>query len=157
MNWMRNTLLICFIVAAFDFQKGVSTSLTYWGRVAHICITKLTISDSDNGLAPGLGQAIIWANAEISLIRSLGTKFSDILIKIYMFSFKKMHLEMLSGKCLPFCLSLNSLWESHHITWSVNLLRFYSMEEYAYHLTIEKCTKQMNLLPWAVYLNRDGF
>ena len=28
-------------------------------------------------------------------------------IKIDIFSFKKMHLKMLSGKCLPFCLGLN--------------------------------------------------
>ena len=27
--------------------------LTHWGRVTHICVCKLTIIDSDNGLSPG--------------------------------------------------------------------------------------------------------
>ena len=32
--------------------------LTHWGRVAHICVSKLTIIGSDNGLSPGRRQAI---------------------------------------------------------------------------------------------------
>ena len=39
----------------------------------------------------------------------LGTNFSEILIKIHIFSSKKMHLNMLSGKWWPLCLGLNSL------------------------------------------------
>ena len=35
------------------------------------------------------------------------TNFSEILIAIHMFSFKKLHLKMSSGKWRPFCLSLN--------------------------------------------------
>ena len=38
---------------------------------------------SDNGLSPGRHQAIILTNAEISFIGSIGTDFSEILIKIY--------------------------------------------------------------------------
>ena len=38
---------------------------------------------SDNGLSPGRHQAIILTNAGISLIGSIGTDFSEILIKIY--------------------------------------------------------------------------
>ena len=34
--------------------------LTHWGRVTHICVSKLTINGSDNGLSPGRCQAIIW-------------------------------------------------------------------------------------------------
>ena len=68
--------------------------LTQWGRVTHICVGKLTIIASDNGLSPGRRQAIIWTNAGISLIGSLGTNFSDILIGIQTFSFKKLHLRM---------------------------------------------------------------
>ena len=41
---------------------------THWGRVTHICINKLTIVGSDNGLSPGRRQAIIWTNAGILLI-----------------------------------------------------------------------------------------
>ena len=66
-------------------------------RVTHICVGKLTIIGSDNGLSPGRHQAIIWTNAEILLIRPLGTNFSEILIEIYAFSFKKIHLKMSSG------------------------------------------------------------
>ena len=42
--------------------------LTHWGRATHICISKLTIIGSDNGLSPEWRQAIIWTNAGILLI-----------------------------------------------------------------------------------------
>ena len=83
--------------------------LTHWGRVTHICVGKLTIIGSDNGLSPGRRQAIIWTNAGILLIGPLGTKFSEILIKIYTFSFKKINLKVSSGKWRPSCLGLNEL------------------------------------------------
>ena len=70
--------------------------LTHWGRVMHICVSKLTIIGSDNGLSPGRHQAIIWTNAGILLIGPLGTNFSEILVGIQTFSFRKMHLKMLS-------------------------------------------------------------
>ena len=37
--------------------------LTHWGRVTHICVSKLTIIGSDNGLSPDRRQAITWTNA----------------------------------------------------------------------------------------------
>ena len=77
--------------------------------MTHISVSKLTIVGSDNGLSPGQCQAIIWTNAGILFIRILGSNFSEILIEIHIFSFKKMHLKMLSGKCRPFYLSLNVL------------------------------------------------
>ena len=87
--------------------------LTHWGWVTHICVGKLTIIGSGNGLSPGRRQAIIWANAGILLIRRLGTNFSEILIEIHTFSFKKMHLKMSSGKWRPFCLGLNVLTDAY--------------------------------------------
>ena len=54
--------------------------LTHWGRVTHICVGKLAIIGSDNGLSPGRLQAIIWTNIWILLIESLGTKFREILL-----------------------------------------------------------------------------
>ena len=54
----------------------------------HICIHNLTIIGSDNGLSPGLHQAIIWTIAGILLIGPLETNFSEILIQIHIFSFK---------------------------------------------------------------------
>ena len=83
--------------------------LTHWGRVTHICISRLTIIGSDNGLWPDWRQAIIWTSARILLIWSLGTNFSEILIEIHTFLFKKMHLKMSSGKWRPFCSGLNVL------------------------------------------------
>ena len=84
-------------------------NLTHWGRVTHICVNKLTIIASDNGLSPGRRQAIIWNNDGILLIWPLATNFSEILVAIHSFSFKKMHLKMSSGKWRPFCLGLNVL------------------------------------------------
>ena len=69
-----------------------------------ICVSKLTIIGSDNGLAPTRWHAIIWINDGILLIWPLGINFSEILIKIHILSFKKMHLEMSSGNWRPFCL-----------------------------------------------------
>ena len=83
--------------------------LTHWGRVTHICVNKLTIIDSDNGLSPDRRQASIWTNAGILLIEPLGANFSEILIKILTFSFKKMLFKVSSAKRRPFCLGLNGL------------------------------------------------
>ena len=73
-------------------------TLTHWGRVAHMCVSKRTIIGSDNGLSPGRHQAIIWTNAGILLIRMLGTNFSEVLIEIITFLFKKMRLKVSSAK-----------------------------------------------------------
>ena len=75
----------------------------------HLCVSKLTIIGSDNGLSLGRRQAIIWTNVGILLIIPLGTNFSEILMEIYTFSFKKMHLIISSGKWQPYCLGLNVL------------------------------------------------
>ena len=83
---------------------------THWGRVTLICVGKqLAIIGSNNGFSPGRHQAIIWTNAGILLIGTLGTNFSEVFIKIHTFPFKKMHLKMLYGNWWPFCLSLNVL------------------------------------------------
>ena len=92
-----------------SYLSGALYYLTHWGRVTHICIRKITIIGSDNGLSPGRCQAIIWSSVAILLIGPLGTNFSEILIDIYIFSFKKMDLKMSSGKWRPFCLGLNVL------------------------------------------------
>ena len=83
--------------------------LTHWGRVTHICVGKLTIIGSDNGLSPERRQAIIWTSAGILLIGPLGTNFSEILIEIQTFSLKKIRLKMLSAKSSSFRLGLNVL------------------------------------------------
>ena len=86
--------------------------LTHWGRVTHICVSKLAIIGSDNGLSPGRRQAIIWTNAGILLIRPLETNFIEILIRNQTFSFKKMYLKMSSAKWRLFYLGFNVLTQA---------------------------------------------
>ena len=56
-----------------------------------------------------VGAKPLSKNDGILLIGTLGTNFSEILIKIHAFSLKKMHLKMSSGKWHPFRLGLNVL------------------------------------------------
>ena len=86
-----------------------NTSLTHWGRVTHICVSKCSIIGSDNGLSPDRRQAIIWTNARLLSIGPLRTYFNEILIKIQQFSLKKMHVKMSSSKWRPSCLGLGVL------------------------------------------------
>ena len=114
--WISNYILVtqwdAIIHPCPNFNCGLvksSQKLTHWGRVTHICVSQLTIICSDNGLSPDRRQAIIWTNAGILLIGLLGTSFSEILIEILTFSFKKLRLKVSSAKRRPFCLGLNVL------------------------------------------------
>ena len=91
--------------------------------MTHICVGKLTIIGSDNGLSPERRQAIIWTNAGILLIGTLGTNFGEISIEIRIFSFKKMGSKVSSAKWRPFCLGVNEL--TGWYTWN------WDMEAYA--------------------------
>ena len=75
--------------------------LTHWDLLTYICISRLAINGSDNGLSPAWRHAIIRTNAG-----PLETSLSEILIQIYKFSFKKLHLKMSSREWWPFCLGL---------------------------------------------------
>ena len=90
-------------------KSQIFLSLNHWGWVTHICISKLTIIGSDNGLSPGRRQAIIWTNDWILLIQTFRTHFSEIVSKIHTFSFRKMHFKMSSGKWRPSYLRLKVL------------------------------------------------
>ena len=92
-----------------QIEDQIKIFKTHWGRVTHICVVKFTIIGSDNGLAPGRRQAIIWTNAGILLIGPSGTNFSETLIEIQTFSLKKIRLKISSEKCGPFSLGLNVL------------------------------------------------
>ena len=76
---------------------SVLNKLTHWGRVTHICVSKLNNIGSDN----------IWNNSRLLLIGPLGANFSEIFIEINTFLFKKMHLRISSGQFRLFYLSLN--------------------------------------------------
>ena len=51
--------------------------ITQWGRVTHICVSKLNTIGSNNGLSPGRCQAIIWTDAGIWLNGPLGTNLTE--------------------------------------------------------------------------------
>ena len=99
----------CYDTMSVSREFMANLLLTHWGRVMHICVSKLTIIGLDNGLLPGWQQAIIWTIAGLLSIIPLGTNFSEILIWIQTFSFKEMHLKVASAKWKPFCLGLNVL------------------------------------------------
>ena len=104
-------MCISLHISAYNYIKGVFCcgTLTHWGRVTHICVGKLTIIGSDNGLSPERRQAIIWTNAGILIIGPLRTNFSEILSEIHTFSLKKIRLKMSSAKYCSFRLGLNVL------------------------------------------------
>ena len=112
-TWITNECyngLTCGCRATYTYLSNVlHCCLTHWDRVTHICVSKITIIGSDNGLSPDRRQAIIWTNVGILFIRTIGTNFSEILSEIHTFSFKKMNLKMSSAKWRPFCLGLNVL------------------------------------------------
>ena len=98
-----------------DRKSNNDPCLTHWGRVAHICVSKIITIGSDNDLSPGRCQAITWTNAEILLIGLLGINFSAILIEINAFLFKKMHLKKMLIKWYLFCLSLDEFTKYGHV------------------------------------------
>ena len=96
-----NRVAIMHILVSTKFHF----SLTHWGWAMHICVCRLTIIVSDNGLLPGwLYQT---TSAGILLIGPLGTNFSEILLEILTFSLKKMSLKVLTAKLWQLCLGLN--------------------------------------------------
>ena len=59
-HWKFGDVIIVYwrIYASLDLNE-----LTHWGRVTHICVSKLTIFGSDNGFAPAnwtLGNKLQW-------------------------------------------------------------------------------------------------
>ena len=98
---LKDTMFTC----CWRFTSG--------GRVMHICFGIIIIIGSDDGLSPGQRQAIIWLNAWIMLIGTLGVNRSEIIITINAFSFKKMHLKLSSAKWRLFRPGLNGIFVVH--------------------------------------------
>ena len=107
-NLSSNIMITLWVFCLWKIHTRLMI-LTHWGGAIHLCVSKLTIIGADNGLSSGRRQAIIWTNAGILLIGSLGTNLSEILIEIPTFSFKKMRLKVSYAKWRPFCLGLNLL------------------------------------------------
>ena len=103
------------------------------------------IIGSENDLSPVRCQAFVWTNDRSLSIGSLGTNFSEILIKITTISFREMRLKMSSAKWQPFCLSLNVVYiafmsyppgpgDIYHRDWHIRTTHFN-------FTTIAPCTK----------------
>ena len=82
--WSNDDLVYRGIYALLDLNV-----LTHWGQAMHICISKIIIIGSDNGLSPGRRQAIIWTDAWMLLIGPLGTNFNEIDSKFIYFHSRK--------------------------------------------------------------------
>ena len=100
-------------------------------------------------MAPDRRQAIIWTNAGILLIGPFGSNFSETLIEILTFSFKKMRLKVSSAKRRPFCLGLNELDDLPHRrqTWQHALLvlrQLYDQDGFLKQYVIIYATKARN-------------
>ena len=79
-----------------------------------------------------MGQAIIWTNAGILLIATLGTNVSEILSKIHTFSFKKMHYKTSSAKRRPFCFVPNVLRPFWEVIFRRGTIAFEVTEKFIY-------------------------
>ena len=87
---------------------------------AHICISKITIIGSDDGLSPGQCQAIIQTNAGILFIHTLGTNFSEkwnikrnACIFIQENAFKNIICKMAAILSRPQCVKIDSSFPIH--------------------------------------------
>ena len=133
--------------------------------MTHICVSKLSILGSDNGLSPGRRQAIIWTNAGKLLIGPLGTNFSKILIEILTFSFKKMRLKVSSAKRRPFCLGLNVLkcclvhYNQTYEIFDGDLNFIYQLRDYSYIFVVHALMVsryELNI-PFCLLKSQRGF
>ena len=62
--WCDFVLVKKIIIDIEKLNQNETQNLTHWGRVTHICVSKLTIIGLDNGLSPDRRQAIIWSMFE---------------------------------------------------------------------------------------------
>ena len=84
-------------------------TLIHGGWVTHICVSKLAIIGSDNGLSPGRRQDIIWINAGILLPGPLGknlwNSYRNSIIFIQENAFESVVCEMTAILSQPQCVN----------------------------------------------------
>ena len=124
--------------------------LTHWGRKTHICVCKLIIIGSDNGLSPGRRQTIIWTNAGIWLMWPLGTNFNEILIGIQAFLFEKKEIEnvvweMTEILSRPQCVN-QAVSERTPTTTLVNILISYVVRLLCLCITVDTDDEQIRVI-----------
>ena len=89
----------------FHWSLFLRVQLTHWGWVTHICVSKLIITGSDNGLSPGRRQAIMWTNAGILLIGPLGKFNQNSNISIHENAIESVVCEMAAILSRPLCVN----------------------------------------------------
>ena len=117
-DYIIQYLIICFVMVILLVVVEscgilfIITSVSWFMHTKNIhrsIVSKLTITDSDNGLSPDRRQAIIWTNAGLLVIGPLGANFSGMLIEIYRVSVKKHAFENVVWQWPPFCLGFHVL------------------------------------------------
>ena len=88
---------------------------SHWGRVTHLCGSKIIIIGSKTCLSSGRRRAIIWTNAGILLIRSLGIHFSEIQSKSIIFiqdnAFENAVCQMAFVYSQPQCVKMEVMYQ----------------------------------------------
>ena len=149
-------LTIFTTVATWLIIRHYHQSLTHWRRATHICVSKLTIIASDNGLSPGRRQAIIWNNAGILSIGPLGTNFSEILVEINTFfiqenAFENVVWKMAAILSRPQCVKLSRngrLFAKKYHPWDDQGMLGYSIcifTDWACHNITDKTSHNQNI------------
>ena len=112
--------------AGYNCRSWYLFSLTHWGRLTHICVSKpaIIVSDNTHWFSHHLDQC--WNMFD----GAMGTSFSEILIKIYTFLLNKIHLKMSSAKSWVFF--------SASMSWMVNVKSQYqpNVKKYLLHKTL---------------------
>ena len=115
-NLVAMTIAFSMITSIYPWMDGsdgfnddkVKFPLTHWGRVTHICVSKLTVIGSNDGLSPGRRKPL----SEPMLIGPLGTNFSEILnwnlyIVIQENAFENVIWKLAAILSRPHCLQCN--------------------------------------------------
>ena len=97
LNISQNKLLNKHLSCQWSAMTWHSKPLTRCGLSMAYDIRNLVIIDSDHSWSPYWCQAIPWTSDDLLTIETVGTNFSEILIKMKT-SFKKMHMKM-SPQC----------------------------------------------------------
>ena len=101
-EWMRK-----FSPTLYNWHNYLSTLVLKDNPSPNPCHTYASMNrvgiSSDNGLSPIRHQAIMYTFCWVIVNWSVGTNFSEILIKIHNLSFVKMHLKISSAKWRPCC------------------------------------------------------
>ena len=135
-NWALGTTFseILLEIQTLSFKKmHLNVSSAKWRpfclglnvlRRSDACVGKLTIIDSDNGLSAWTAPSHYLNQCWNIVNWPLGTNFSEILIGIHTFSFKKMYLKMSSAKRGPFCFGFNMLtmWLALYVEMAPHLI-----------------------------------